>query len=117
MAKAKITTKNGLVMQVDGTPAEISAVLQDLQRREEKAAPKRKSGTPVPVSLPDLIGSLVDGGFFKTPRDLAAVRGALREMGHIYPVTSLSGAMLGQVRRRTLRRIRKEKRWVYTSTR
>lgn len=115
MAKAKITTKSGLVMQVDGTPAEISAVLQDLKRQEEKkAVPQRKSGRPGPAPLVDLIGSLVDGGFFKKPQDLAAVKTALEEMGHHYPMTTLSGAMLGQVRKRNLRRIRKDKRWVYT---
>ena len=70
MARAKITTKSGLVMHVDGTPAEISAVLQDLKRQE--AAPKRKSGRPGPALLGDLIGALIDGGFFKKPQDLAA---------------------------------------------
>ena len=115
MAKAKITTKSGLVMQVDGTPAEISAVLQDLKRQEEKeAAPKRKIGKPGPALLVDLIGSLVDGGFFKKPQDLAAVKTALEEWGHHYPMTTLSGAMLGQVRKRNLRRMRKDKRWLYT---
>lgn len=112
MAKAKITTKSGLVMQVDGTPAEISAVLQDLKQQE--AAPKRKSSKPGPVLLVDLIGSLIDGGFFKKPQDLAAVKTALEEMGHHYPMTTLSGAMLGQVRKRNLRRMRRDKRWVYT---
>src|SRR5437879_3134634 len=100
MAKAKITTKSGLVMQVDGTPAEISAVLQDLKRQEEKEdAPARKSVWSGPAKLVDLIGSLVDGGFFKKPQDLAAVKTALEEWGHHYPMTTLSGAMLGQVRK------------------
>jgi len=114
MAKAKITTKSGLVMEVDGTPAEIRAVLQDLKREEDAAAaPKRRGAKAGRAQLPDLIGSLVDGGFFKKPQDLAAVKTALEEMGHHYPMTTLSGAMLRQVRGRNLRRMRKDKRWVY----
>ncbi len=112
MAKAKITTKSGIVMQVDGSPAEISAVLQEVKRQEE--APKRKGGRPGPAPLVDHIGSLIDGGFFRSPRDLAAVKAALEEMGHHYPITTLSGAMLTEVRRRQLRRMRKDRRWVYT---
>src|SRR5256885_8144164 len=51
----------GLVMHVDGTPAEIAAVLRDLKDQEEQAAaPKRKRGVKAgPVQLPDLIGALV----------------------------------------------------------
>ena len=114
MAKAKITTKSGLVMQVDGSPAEIAAVLRDLKEQEEgPATPKRKQVKKERARLPDLIGSLIDGGFFKTPKELAAVKTALEEMGHHYPMTSLSGAMLRQVRGRNLRRMRKAKLWVY----
>lgn len=114
MAKAKITTKGGLSMQVDGTPAEIAAVLRNLKEQEEGAtAPKRKSGKKERALLPDLIWSLIDGGFFKTPKTLTAVKTALEEMGHHYPMTSLSGAMLRQVRGRNLRRMRNDKLWVY----
>jgi hypothetical protein len=117
MAKAKITTPEGMTVTVTGTPKEIAAVVEDLR---SKAVPgelarrrgKQKSG---PVLLVDLIASLKDGGFFKTPRDLASVKSALAELGHTYPVTSLSPIMLRQVRRRNLRRIKKQGRWLYTS--
>jgi hypothetical protein len=115
MAKAKISTKSGVVMHVDGTPAEIAAVLKDLKRQEEEqVAPKRKGGKTGRVQLVDLIGSLIDGGFFRKPQDLAAVKTALEELGHHYPLTTLSGAMLRQVRKRNLRRLRKDNRWMYT---
>jgi hypothetical protein len=42
------------------------------------------------------------------------VKAALEEMGHHYPVTTLSGAMLRQVRKHNLRRVKQDKRWVYT---
>jgi hypothetical protein len=115
MAKAKIITRSGLVVQLDGTPAEIAAVVEDVKKKEASAqAPgKRKRGKPGRATLVDLIGSLVDGGFFKKQQDLAAVKTALAEMGHHYPMTTLSGAMLRQVRKRNLRRMREKKRWVY----
>lgn len=112
MAKAKVTTKSGLVVQVEGTPAEIIAVVEDLKRQEE-AGPgaKRKAGR---VQLVDLIAQLIEDDFFtKKPRDLASVKTALAELGHPWPVTTISGTMLDQVRRRNLRRLKDKKRWVY----
>jgi hypothetical protein len=113
MAKAKVTTKSGLVIQLDGTPSEIAAVVEDLRKKEDAAQAKSKKGKPGRATLVDLIASLIDGGFFKKPQDLAAVKTALAEMGHHYPITTLSGAMLRQVRKRNLRRMREKKRWVY----
>lgn len=118
MPKAKIITQSGITVHMDGTPAEIAAAVQEIKRQEEKvAAPKRKSGKPGPATLVDLIGSLIHAGFFRKPRDLATVKGALEEMGHRYPVTTLSGAMLEQVRKQNLRRTRKDKLWVYYGVR
>jgi hypothetical protein len=61
------------------------------------------------------LANLIDGGFFrKKPKDLSSVRTALEELGHHYPLTTLSGAMLRQVRRRNLRRLKQDKKWMYT---
>jgi hypothetical protein len=116
MVKAHITTPEGVKVTIEGTPKEIVAVVEDLKAKATSAEPPRrrlrtKSG---PVLLGDLIASLKDGGFFKKPRDLASVKSALAEMGHHYPVTTLSPVMLRQVRRRNLRRIREKGRWLYT---
>lgn len=121
MAKAQITLPDGVAVTISGTPDEISAVVARLQGKPqprpssggatEKAKPKRSNRR---LQLPDLIANLIDGGFFKKPKDLAAVKHALEEMGHHYPVTSLSGAMLRQVRTRNLRRLKQDKRWMYT---
>ena len=62
-----------------------------------------------------MIASLIDGGFIKTPKDLAAIKLALEEMGQHYPVTTLSPTMLRQVRKRRMRRLKKADRWVYTA--
>jgi hypothetical protein len=116
MAKAQITTPDGVKITIDGTSKEIATLIEDLKG---KAAPgertrRSKKGKSGPVLLIDLIASLKDGGFFKKPRDLASVKTALAEMGHHYPVTTLSPVMLRQVRRRNLRRIREKGRWMYT---
>jgi hypothetical protein len=114
MAKATIRTPQGIQVNVEGTPAEIAAVVKDL---EGKDAPKdgRKPRKPASgkATLQDLIDSLIDGGFFKKPRDLASIKGALAEMGHHYPQTTLSPTMLRKVRSRSIRRIRDQKRWMY----
>ena len=116
MAKAQITTPDGLTVKVEGTPKEIAEVVHDLKKAQRKAdgSPRRPSDVRSgPVQLVDLIASLVDGGLFKSPKDLAAIKLALEEMGRHYPVTTLSGAMLRQVRKRRLRRIKKNNRWFY----
>lgn len=117
MAKAQITTAQGINVKIEGSPAEITAIVKELEAKATKEAPasgrgktKAKQGR---VLLVDLIGSLIDGGFFKKPRDLASVKASLAEMGHHYPITTLSGAMLRQVRKRNIRRIREQKRWLY----
>jgi len=115
MVKAQITTPQGLTVKIEGTPAEIIAVVRDLEAkgkapRAERRRGKAKQGR---VLLVDLIASLVDGGFFKKTRDLASIGTALAEMGHHYPVTTLSPIMLRLVRKRILRRIKEQKRWMY----
>jgi hypothetical protein len=118
MAKAQISFPDGTTIKLEGTPDEISAVVdrgrktQETGRRSAKVNVKARSQ---PLQLVDLLANLIDGGFFKKkPKDLAAVKTALEEMGHHYPVTTLSGAMLREVRRRNLRRLKQDKRWMYT---
>jgi hypothetical protein len=117
MAKAQITMPDGMIVKVEGTPKDITEVVQDLekaQRKSAKSSPRKPPATSGPVQLPDLIASLHDGGFFKSPKDLGAIKLALEEMGRHYPVTTLSPAMLRAVRKRKLRRIKKDNRWFYT---
>jgi hypothetical protein len=116
MAKARITTSGGLSIQVEGTPSEITALVNSLHSGGQPQPERRSRTAPRSgrVLLSDVIASLIDGNFFKQPRDLAAIKTALAEMGHHYPVTTLSPVMLRLVRRRVLRRIRQNKRWMYT---
>lgn len=121
MARAQISLPGGIVVNVSGTPDEISSVVSRLQggpasRREpvSSRASSRKVAKAGRVQITDLIENLIDGGFFKKPKDLAAVKQALEEAGHHYPVTTLSPTMLRQVRKRNLRRLKQDGRWIYT---
>lgn len=126
MAKAQITLPDGVTVTVSGTPEEISAVVSRLQvglRPKKNAGPQTRAGnstsnhtrgTTRRVQVTDLIEQLVESGFFKQPKDLAAVKAALEEIGHHYPVTTLSPTLLRLVRKRNLRRLKQNGRWVYT---
>jgi hypothetical protein len=61
----------------------------------------------------DLIVGLREAGFFEKPKALSEIADALEEKGYLYPVTTLSGVMLGLVKKKDLRRKKHEGRWVY----
>ncbi len=119
MAKVQLKTKAGTTVTVEGTPDEVAALVERLEGpapKKEPAAPRarQKEGSSEKATPVNLISSLIDGGFFRKPKDLGSVKVALQELGHFYPVTTLSPAMLRFVRRRQLRRLRDNKRWMYT---
>jgi hypothetical protein len=119
MPKAQITLPDGIIVNVSGTPDEINTVVERLRGTHGRVKdatpsarkPKRKGAR---LQITDLIEGLIDGGFFKKPKDLAAVKLALEEMGEHYPITTLSPTMLRQVRKRNLRRLKQDGRWMYT---
>jgi hypothetical protein len=118
MAKATLTTKDGLKITVEGTPEEVASLVQKIEGggrpTNKAAAPARTKRAKTAKSGPaDLIAGLIDGGFFKTPQELGAIRLALQEQGHYYPVTTLSPILLRLVRSRRIRRIKDKKRWQY----
>jgi len=122
MAKAQVTTPQGITVKVEGTPAEILAVVGDLERKEKerekesgsRAAPRGAKGAVRRLTLTGLLESLQEDGFFKQPRGLGSIKAELEAKGHFYPITTLSGAVLSQVRKRNLRRLKNEDgRWSY----
>lgn len=119
MAKAEYTSPNGAKVAIEGNPREVAELLKRLGNvstggapisKKEKAA-KNSSARATPTNL---IASLIDGGFFKKPKDLASIKLSLEESGHYYPVTTLSPTMLRFVRSKQLRRIKENKKWLYT---
>jgi hypothetical protein len=121
MTKAHIVTRQGSKITIEGTPEEVAMLVAKLGEetahgRGKAAPPKRipRSQEKQKTTPVNLISSLIDGGFFRKPKDLAAVKVAIEEMGHHYPITTLSPVLLRLVRRRELRRIKEKKRWLYT---
>jgi len=123
MAKAHLTTQTGTKIIVEGSPADVAALVRQIEGevrppkemrvRNTGSNKQRRQAKATPINL---VSTLIDGGFFRKPKDLAAVKVALEEMGHYFPVTTLSPTLLRLVRRHQLRRLRdkKGKRWLYT---
>ncbi len=119
-AKAKINLANGTKVVIEGSPSEVANIVNQLDfkskeapRGERETRLKRTKDKRIKTSPTDLILSLADGGFFKSPKDLASIKAGLAEIGHIYPVQTLSSIVFKMVRRRYLRRVKKNGRWVY----
>src|SRR2546426_6675234 len=105
MAKAHLTTKTGTTILIEGSPKEVVAMVKQIEREQpsgEAISARRRQKTAKPASKPtpvNLISSLIDGGFFRKPKDLGSVKVALEEIGHFYPVTTLSPVLLRLVRK------------------
>ncbi len=118
MTRATVKTRSGATVTVEGSPDEVAAVLERLERSEPndtrrpvQPPSKRQNKTrPTPMGL---LSELIAEGFFAKPRELGAVGAALREKGHFYPATTLSPVVLRLVRKKELRRIKEKKRWTY----
>ena len=121
MAKATIKSQTGAVITVEGSKDEVSSILSAYERtssvgqaKEARAKTKatRKSEKKR-EGASDLIIGLREDGFFEKPKSLGEISTALEEQGYLYPVTSLSGIVLGLVKKRILRRKKHEGKWVY----
>jgi superfamily II DNA/RNA helicase len=113
--KAHVKTPEGIEIQLDGTSDELAAVLKDLKIKNQSprsigSTPKTKKGKQ---GVAALIDSLRQDGFFKKSRTLNDIRLKLKDLGHNYPLTSLSGSMSHEVRSRSLRRFKENKKYVY----
>ena len=108
--------KGGAVVTIEGTGDEVADLLArfsgpEQNGRQSGSGRKTESGArPTPASL---IDELIHDGFFSQPKGLGAVRVALQEKGHFYPVTTLSPLMLRLVRKRDLRRLKDKGHWTY----
>lgn len=116
MAKAHITTKAGTKIVIEGDHAEVAALISQFEGPSTSTAPRKATSprrSPPSTTPVSLIIELIDGGYFKKPKELGAIKLALEEQGHFYPVTTLSPALLRLVRKKQLRRIKDKKRWRY----
>jgi hypothetical protein len=116
MANAKISMPGGVSIDLDGTPEEITAVLENLRRSNETAAVPARSRTVAAKGkgeISRLIETLKAEDFFRSPRGLSDIHKKFAEIGHHYPLTTLSGAMISQSRQRNLRRFKQDGKYVY----
>jgi hypothetical protein len=117
MALAKINMPGGISVEVDGTPDEVSSVLENLKAKHKPVSSRWSSLASKPKKgrgeIPGLIDALKSEEFFKSPKGLSDVQAKLAEIGHHYPLTTLSGAMQTQSKNRNLRRFKQGGRYVY----
>jgi hypothetical protein len=119
MAHAKFTTQDGISIDLEGTPEELSAVVERLRHNQVtqsssgRPSSTRKQASRAKPDLPQLIEGLRNDEFFRQPQGLGAVRSKLAEMGHHYPLTTLSGAMQTEAKSRRLRRFKQDGKYVY----
>lgn len=118
MAKAQIKRPDGTNIVIEGAPQEVAELIAKIEggvpSKGKAMVSAGKQGNRAKSTISDLLMLLVDEGFFKKPKELSSVKAALAERGHVYPVTTLSPALLRLVRRRYLRRIKQDARWFYT---
>ncbi len=121
MAKATIKSSTGATITIEGEQSEVSSILAAYERtsvvgqaktaiartKTARKTEKKREGAS------DLIVELREAGFFEKPKALGEIGHALEEKGYLYPVTTLSGVVLGLVKKRELRRKKHEGKWLY----
>jgi hypothetical protein len=121
MPKATIKSKTGAVITIEGSESEVSSIIGVFERaatighaketiaksRNIEKEDKKRRGAG------DLVIGLKEEGFFEKPKNLSEISTALEERGYLYPVTTLSGVVLGLVQKKHLRRKKIDGRWVY----
>ena len=121
MAKAHLITKEGTKITIEGTPQEVAMLVKQLggihatSGRTNQLKGLRKKRIQVKATPTNLVAGLIDGGFFKKPRELTAIKFALEEQGHKLQVTKLSPVLIRLVRGQQLKRTKDKKRWIYTN--
>ena len=121
MAKATIKSKTGGLITIEGSESEVSNILSVFERNAavghaKQAATKTQTTRKEAkkrLAASDLVIGLKEDGFFEKPKGLAEISKALEEQGYLYPVTTLSGVVLGLVQKKVLRRKKMGKKWAY----
>jgi len=126
MAKANLLLPNGTKVNIEGNADEVAALLErysqlssknDVQQEIKRKKKPTKSGTKRSVVRREgpqkLIADLAAEKYFNTKRTIADVQKKLEEKGHIYAQESLSPALIRLTRKKTLRRLKEKKSWVY----
>src|SRR5712664_3905619 len=121
MAKATIRSRTGAVITIEGSENEVSNILSVLERTAAVDHTKQvitknqalKKEEKKRLGASDLVIGLKEDRFFEKPKGLGEISQALEEKGFLYPVTTLSGVVLGLVQKKLLHRKKAEGKWVY----
>lgn len=120
MPHAKIHTKSGATITIEGTASEVSAILAQFEGAGGEARPtgqandsSRRGGGGGEAGPSRLVLDLKAAGFFDKPKTLGDIARALEEKGFLYPVTTLSGVVLAHLKKGQLHRKKVEGKWVY----
>jgi hypothetical protein len=121
MAKATIKSGSGAVITIEGTEEEVAKIISSFEKTTVVGQAKQAIARSKTVkreekkreSAGDLLIGMRESGFFNKPKSLAEIGEALEEKGFLYPTTTLSGVVLGLVKRKELRRKKIDGRWVY----
>lgn len=117
MAKADITLPNGTHVVVDGTAEEVEKIIKTITNEPRKELlndknNKSKSKRRKP-GLTSYVLELKETNYFSKQRSLEDILNALKQKGHIYPITSLSETMLRLTKQKDVGRIRENGKWLY----
>jgi len=121
MAKATIKSKTGATIIIEGTKEEVAKILSDFERtaaigyaKKEISKKKiRKREEKKRITASDLIVELKEEGYFDQPRSLTEIAQILESQGYLYPTTTLSGVILGLVKKKLFGRKKVDGKWVY----
>jgi len=121
MTKATIKSKTGTLITIEGTEKEVANVLAHLEtiahvgraKEEIKKVNSEKKEQKKRTAASDLVVNLKEEGYFEKPKSLGEIAHGLEEKGYIYPITTLSGVMIGLVQKKILGRKKLDGKWVY----
>lgn len=118
MPEAEIELPGGSRVTVKGTEQEIHRIVQLLAQTKgvDSRPPSRSATRPQQKAGGAVTGYVIelrDAGQFDKAKGLTDVKEALASEGHIVPITTLSGVMLGLARAKQLRRFKEGGVWKY----
>lgn len=119
MPEARVELPDGSRVTVTGTEEEVRRIMRLLTQRKGRDGPRATSEAVARTdsrpggAVTDYVIELRDAGQFDKPKGLTDVREALASEGHIVPITTLSGVMLGLARSKQLRRFKENGVWKY----
>jgi len=123
MPKAEIATSTGTKIIIDGSTAEIAAILSiykdkpnkdpDTSLVKDNHNDDSKRHQKSKLTLEDYILDLKSSGFFDAPKKTALVKEKLDQESHFYPMQTVSTRLIRMNEKKLLGRIKEGNQWAY----